>query len=69
MSFLPRTAHPLVQHKLTVLRDRSTPTKQFKELVDEIAMLMAYEATADLPLEDEIVETPLERTTGRRVAG
>ena len=61
--------HPLVQHKLTKLRDRHTPTKIFKELVDEIAMLMAYEATADLPLEDEIVETPLERTTGRRVAG
>jgi uracil phosphoribosyltransferase len=61
--------HPLVQHKLTKLRDRHTPTKIFKELVDEIAMLMAYEATADLPLEDEIVETPLERTIGRRVAG
>src|SRR5438128_12607383 len=62
-------SHPLVQHKLGILRDRQTPTKIFKELVDEIAMLMAYEATADLPLEDEIVETPLERTTGRRVAG
>ena len=61
--------HPLVQHKLTKLRDRHTPTKIFKELVDEIAMLMAYEATADLPLEDEVVETPLERTVGRRVAG
>jgi uracil phosphoribosyltransferase len=61
--------HPLVQHKLTILRDRHTPTKIFKELVDEIAMLMAYEATADLPLEDEVVETPLERTTGHRVAG
>ena len=61
--------HPLVQHKLTKLRDRHTPTKIFKELVDEIAMLMAYEATADLALEDEVVETPLERTTGRRVAG
>src|SRR5919106_1150857 len=42
--------HPLVQHKLTVLRDRATPTKHFKELVDEIAMLMAYEATSDLSL-------------------
>ena len=61
--------HPLVQHKLTKLRDRQTPTKIFKELVDEIAMLMAYEATADLALEDAVVETPLERTVGRRVAG
>lgn len=62
-------SHPLVQHKLSVLRDRATPTKQFKELVDEIAMLMAYEATADLPLEPVPVETPLEHTTGRRIAG
>lgn len=61
--------HPLVQHKLTLLRDRNTPTKIFKELVDEIAMLMAYEATSDLALEPADVETPLERTTGQRVAG
>jgi uracil phosphoribosyltransferase len=61
--------HPLVQHKLALLRDRNTPTKIFKELVDEIAMLMAYEATANLALESFSVETPLERTTGARVAG
>ena len=61
--------HPLVQHKLTILRDRHTPTKIFKELVDEIAMLMAYEATSDLALEPVQVETPLERMTGRRVSG
>jgi uracil phosphoribosyltransferase len=61
--------HPLVQHKLTMLRDRSTPTKIFKELVDEIAMLMAYEATVDLELEPCDVDTPLERTAGARVAG
>jgi uracil phosphoribosyltransferase len=61
--------HPLVQHKVTLLRDQRTPTKIFKELVDEIAMLMAYEATADLPLESVPVETPLEQTTGQRVAG
>jgi uracil phosphoribosyltransferase len=61
--------HPLVQHKLSILRDRATPTKIFKELVDEIAMLMAYEATADLTLEPVPVETPLERTTGQRVSG
>jgi uracil phosphoribosyltransferase len=62
-------SHPLVQHKLSILRDRETPTKIFKELVDEIAMLMAYEATSDLALEDVTVETPLERTVGHRVAG
>ena len=62
-------SHPLVQHKIGVLRDRATPTKQFKELVDEIAMLMAYEATADLQLEPVPVETPLEHTTGQRIAG
>jgi uracil phosphoribosyltransferase len=61
--------HPLVQHKLSLLRDRATPTKIFKELVDEIAMLMAYEATANLSLEPCEVETPLERMTGARVAG
>jgi len=61
--------HPLVQHKVTVLRDRRTPTKQFKELVDEIAMLMAYEATADLSLEPIGVETPLEATQGLQVSG
>jgi uracil phosphoribosyltransferase len=61
--------HPLVQHKLTLLRDRRTPTKIFKELVDEIAMLMAYEATRDLALEPVQIDTPLERMTGRRVSG
>ena len=63
------TRHPLVQHKLTLLRDRQTPTKIFKELVDEIAMLMAYEATSDLALEPTPVETPLERASGWRVSG
>ena len=61
--------HPLVQHKLTILRDQKTETKHFKELVDEIAMLMAYEVTKDLPLETAEVETPLERMRGVRVAG
>jgi uracil phosphoribosyltransferase len=62
-------SHPLVQHKLTLLRDRRTPTKIFKELVDEIAMLMAYEATSDLSLENVAVETPLEQATGLMVSG
>ena len=62
-------SHPLVQHKLTILRDRATPTKMFKELVSEIAMLMAYEATSDIPLEETSVDTPLESTTGRQLSG
>jgi uracil phosphoribosyltransferase len=61
--------HPLIQHKLSMLRSRSTPTKIFKELVEEIATLMAYEATADLPLAPREVETPLERMTGAQLAG
>lgn len=61
--------HPLVQHKLSILRDRQTPTKIFKELVDEIAMLMAYEATSGLALEPVDVNTPLERMTAQRVSG
>ena len=61
--------HPLIQHKLTILRDKSTTTRDFKQLVNEIAMLMAYEVTKDLPLEPFDVETPLERTRGVRVAG
>lgn len=61
--------HPLIQHKLTMLRDKDTPTKIFKELVDEIAMLMAYEATLELGLAPIEVETPLERTVGARITG
>lgn len=61
--------HPLIQHKLTILRDRHTSTRDFKALVNEIAMLMAYEATKHIPLETIDVETPLEHTTGRVVAG
>ncbi len=62
-------SHPLIQHKLSILRDQATPKKIFKELVDEIAMLMAYEATADLALASVEVDTPLETMTGKRVAG
>ena len=62
-------SHPLIQHKLTLLRDKRTPTKDFKQLVNEIAMLMAYEVTQDLPLEPVEIETPLERMRGAQVAG
>jgi uracil phosphoribosyltransferase len=62
-------AHPLIQHKLSILRDKRTSTRDFKQLVNEIAMLMAFEVTKDLPLEPVDVETPLERMRGARVAG
>jgi len=62
-------AHPLVQHKVTVLRRKDTSKKKFKELVDEIAMLMAYEVTRDLPLQPVEIETPLETTTQMRLSG
>ena len=61
--------HPLIQHKLTILRDRETSTRDFKQLVSEIAVLMAYEATKDLPTQPVEIETPLERMTGRQVSG
>jgi len=61
--------HPLVQHKLSILRDKSTPTKIFRELVTELSVLEGYEALRDLPLEDVEVETPLEVTTCKRIAG
>jgi uracil phosphoribosyltransferase len=61
--------HPLIQHKLAILRDRATATKNFRQLVGELAMLMTYEVTRGLATESIEVETPLERTTARRVAG
>ena len=61
--------HPLVQHKVALLRRKETSKKSFRELVDEISMLLAYEITRDLPLEDVPIETPLEQTTGRMIAG
>jgi uracil phosphoribosyltransferase len=62
-------AHPLVRHKLTVLRRKDTSKKKFKELVDEIAMLMAYEVTQDLALREVEIETPLEATRELILAG
>ena len=61
--------HPLIQHKLSILRDKNTGSKAFRELVSEIAMLMCYEATRDLPLEDVEVETPLAVAKCRHIAG
>lgn len=59
--------HPLIQHKLSFLRHDETPKKLFKELVDEIASLMAYEVTRDLELKEVPIRTPLEEMVGRRV--
>jgi len=61
--------HPLIQHKLALLRDKRTPTKEFRALVSEIAMLMTYEVTRDLPTWPVDVETPLETARCRMVAG
>mgnify|MGYP002539296064 CR=1 FL=1 len=61
--------HPLIQHKLTFLRDVSTGTKNFRELVSEIATLMCYEATRDLPLMDVETVTPMQKTTTKVIAG
>ena len=63
------TRHPLLQHKVSLLRSVDTPKKLFKELVDEIAQLLAYEVTADLATRPRIVETPLETMEGARVDG
>ncbi|MCA1060931.1 uracil phosphoribosyltransferase [Rossellomorea aquimaris] len=61
--------HPLIQHKLTFIRDKETGTKEFRELVDEVATLMAFEITRDLPLEDIDVETPVSKAKAKTLAG
>ena len=61
--------HPLIQHKLSVLRDKNTSSKEFRELISEIAMLMCFEATRDLPLEEVVVETPVASAVCHRLAG
>lgn len=61
--------HPLVQHKLTILRDKDTSTRSFRALLREISVLLCYEVTRDLPLEDVEIETPVSAMTGKRLAG
>ena len=61
--------HPLIQHKLTLIRDIRTGTKDFRELLEEIAMLMAYELTRDLPMEEIEIETPVARCKGKVISG
>jgi len=62
-------SHPLVQHKLTMIRDAETGPKDFRELLEEISTLMGYEVTRDMPLEEVEVETPMGKTRGKMIAG
>lgn len=64
-----RVAHPLISHKLSLLRDKNTSKKMFKELIDEITLLLAYEATKDLPLTDQPIDTPLESIQSPMLTG
>lgn len=61
--------HPLIQHKTTILRQKTTTNKEFRELVEEITMLMCYEALRDLPLQDVEIETPITKTTQKMIKG
>ncbi len=61
--------HPLIQHKLTYIRDKHTGTKEFRELIDEVAALMAFEITRDLPLKEVTIETPVGLAKSNKIAG
>jgi uracil phosphoribosyltransferase len=61
--------HPLIQHKLSFIRDKNTGTKEFRELVDEVGTLMAYEITRDLPLEETVIDTPVSQATCNILSG
>src|SRR5688572_20160580 len=61
--------HPLIQHKLSLVRDKNRSSKTFRELLREIGMLLCYEVTRDLPLTDVEIETPLARTVAKQIAG
>ena len=69
MSELHVYDHPLIQHKLSILRDKNTSVKEFREIVSELAGLMCYEATRDLPLEEVEIETPVAKAKAKRIAG
>ena len=62
-------SHPLIQHKLTQMRKIETGSKDFRELLDEIALLMGYEVTRDLPVEDEVIQTPITQMVGKKISG
>ena len=61
--------HPLIKHKLNIMRKKETSSADFRKLLEEITMLMGYEATRDLPLEDVEIETPIQKTVGKRLTG
>jgi len=61
--------HPLIQHKLTLIRDKETGSKEFRELVEELALLMAYEVTRDLPLKEVEIETPVAKAKAKVISG
>ena len=69
MSTLHIIDHPLIVHKLSIMRNKKTGSKDFRELLDEIAMLMGYEVTRDLPLEDIVIETPVAKMTAKKISG
>ena len=69
MSELHIVDHPLITHKLSIMRNKKTGSKDFRELLNEIAMLMGYELTRDLPLEDVVIDTPLVKMTAKMVSG
>lgn len=69
MSKVTVTDHPLIQHKLTLMRDKNTGSKDFRELLTEITMLMGYEITRDLPLEEIEIETPVVKAKAKVIAG
>ncbi len=69
MSIVTVMDHPLIQHKIGIMRDKNTSTKEFRALVAEIAMLIYYEASRNLPLADKEIETPLVKTTVKEIAG
>ncbi len=69
MSQLHIINHPMVQHKLSIMRDKETGSKDFRQLLTEISLLMGYEVTRDLPLEDKEIETPICHMTARKISG
>ena len=69
MSTLHVIDHPMIQHKLTIMRDKNTGSKDFRELLKEIALLMGYEVTRDLPLIDKEIETPICKMVAKTVSG
>lgn len=69
MSTLHILDHPLITHKLSIMRNKKTGSKDFRQILNEIAMLMGYELTRDLPLEDVTIETPLTKMKAKMISG